>query len=179
MPSLLDREISSAEDDAFGHRHFAKALESLIESPKNEPPFSVGLLGKWGTGKSSIKEIYLRSLHDDRTKNEKGKIRSERFHTINFNAWRFGGENIKRALLRHVFLALGGEETRLKDELFRQVERTATEKRPWIDFFRDLLDKWVWSAVEIFLFFSIIAIFLYIISKTFYIKALISLLVLT
>ena len=168
MPSLLDREISSAEDDAFGHRHFAKALESLIESHENEPPFSVGLLGKWGTGKSSIKEMYLQSLYDDRTKNEKGKIRSERFHTISFNAWRFGGENIKRALLRHVFLALGGEETRLKDELFRQVERTATEKRPWVDFFRDLLDKWVWSAVEIFLFFSVIAIFLYIVSKTFY-----------
>ena len=68
MPSLLDREISSAEDDAFGHRHFAKALESLIESHENEPPFSVGLLGKWGTGKSSIKEMYLRSLYDDRTK---------------------------------------------------------------------------------------------------------------
>jgi predicted KAP-like P-loop ATPase len=87
MPSLLDREISSAEDDAFGHRHFAKALESLIESPENEPPFSVGLLGKWGTGKSSIKEMYLQSRRDDRTKNKKGKIRSERFHTISFNAW--------------------------------------------------------------------------------------------
>lgn len=28
MPSILDREIDSDSADAFGHRHFAKALES-------------------------------------------------------------------------------------------------------------------------------------------------------
>lgn len=54
MPSLLDVEIDSSEADAFGHRHFAKALQSLVESSNNEPPYSIGLLGKWGTGKSSI-----------------------------------------------------------------------------------------------------------------------------
>ena len=154
MPSLLDREISSAEDDAFGHRHFAKALESLIESPKNEPPFSVGLLGKWGTGKSSIKEMYLRSLDDDRAKKEKGKIRSERFHTISFNAWRFGGENIKRALLRHVFLDLEGEETRLKDELFHQIQRPVYEKRDWDDIVKEGIDKWGFSLLQVGIVFA-------------------------
>ena len=63
MPWLLDRELSSITADAFGHRHFAKALENLIESPTLEPPYSIGLLGKWGTGKSTIKELYpYRSL---------------------------------------------------------------------------------------------------------------------
>jgi hypothetical protein len=55
MPSLLDRELSAVMADAFGHRHFSQALESLIESPTLEPPYSIGLLGKWGTGKSTIK----------------------------------------------------------------------------------------------------------------------------
>ena len=167
MPSLLDREIGSAEDDAFGHRHFAKALESLIESPENEPPFSVGLLGKWGTGKSSIKEMYLRSLHDDRTKNKKGKIRSERFHTISFNAWRFGGENIKRALLRHVFLVLGGEKTRLKDELFHQIQRPGYEKRDLGDIVKEGIDKWGFSLLQVGIVFAFIIGILYFIQSVF------------
>ena len=31
MPSLLDREIQTADADAFGHHHFAHALASLVE----------------------------------------------------------------------------------------------------------------------------------------------------
>jgi hypothetical protein len=47
MPSLLDREIDTTEADAFGNRHFSKALQDIIESPRNSPPFTLGLLGKW------------------------------------------------------------------------------------------------------------------------------------
>jgi len=161
MPSLLDREISSTDADSFGHRHFAKALQSLIESPVNEPPFSIGLLGKWGTGKSSIKELYLSSLKDDLTRNKQEKTRSQRFHAITFNAWRFGGENIKRALLRHVFLELGGDEASLKDALFRQIERTALHKRDWGDVFREAIDKYGWSLLQVGLVFGFIIGFLY------------------
>src|SRR6266542_2596570 len=67
MPSVLDREIRSVEADAFGHRHYARALQSHIEAPNNTPPFSIGLLGKWGIGKTSIKELYFASLREDRT----------------------------------------------------------------------------------------------------------------
>jgi len=56
MPSFLDREFSAQDRDAFGHRHFAHALRSLIESEAYSPPFRIGLLGGWGTGKSTIKE---------------------------------------------------------------------------------------------------------------------------
>ena len=38
----------------------------------------------------------------------RGKRRQDRIHAITFNAWRYGGgEDIKRALLRHAFLELG------------------------------------------------------------------------
>ena len=122
MPSTLDREISKVEQDAFGHRHFAHALRSLIESGNHPTPFSIGLLGGWGTGKSSIKELYTAELRDDAHKGH-GLTREQRFHCITFNAWRFGGrdQDIKRALLRHVFLELGGAEENLHDKLFRQI----------------------------------------------------------
>lgn len=167
MPSLLDREINSADSDAFGHRHFARALKDLIESPINEPPFSIGLLGKWGTGKSSIKEIYLSVLKDDQTKNNKGNTRGQRFFPITFNAWRFGGEKIKRAILRHVFLQLGGDETILKDALFRQIKKTELEKREWGDILKDALDRWGFSLIQVSLVFLFIIGFLYSVSLIF------------
>lgn len=143
MPATLDREISSADQDAFGHRHFAQGLQSLIESDQLTPPFSIGLLGGWGTGKSSIKELYTRDLADDAVKTH-GKHRKDRFHCITFNAWRFGGhdQDIKRALLRHVFLELGGKEDQLYDKLFRQTSETTQRPKRWWQVTLETLRAW-------------------------------------
>ncbi|MEP9317757.1 P-loop NTPase fold protein [Pseudomonas sp. LABIM340] len=126
MPAVLDRHIETEDQDAFGHRHYAQALRCLIEDEGHRPPFSIGLLGGWGTGKSSVKELYTRALADDTSKDTKQHPRSQRFKSITFNAWRFGGkeQDIKRALLRHVFLELGGDEGKLQDELYRNVTHT-------------------------------------------------------
>ena len=144
MPSALDREVSSPDKSAFGHRHFADALRGLIESETYAPPFSIGLLGGWGTGKSTIKALYISALIDDAQKID-GKTRSERIHTITFNAWRFGGkdQDIKRALLRHVFLELGGDDESLRDRLFRQTSETREESKLWYDYTLELIKAWV------------------------------------
>lgn len=63
MPSKLDREIQTYDSDEFGHRHYAEALDALIQN--HQTPYSIGLLGPWGVGKSSIKEIYLNALSED------------------------------------------------------------------------------------------------------------------
>lgn len=143
MPAILDREISGADQDAFGHRHFAEGLQSVIESKELSPPFSVGLLGGWGTGKSSIKELYTNHLKNDATKQE-GRLRKDRFHCITFNAWRFGGhdQDIKRALLRHVFLELGGKEDHLHDKLFRQISETTQKPKSWLKITLETLKAW-------------------------------------
>lgn len=156
VPAVLDREIRSEEQDAFGHRHFAQMLRGLVESEVNQPPYSIGLLGRWGTGKSSIKELYLHDLADD-TKADRGKnLRKERFATITFNAWRFGGEEIKRALLRHVYMELGGDKEKLDDALFRQIQRPTEEKREWRDIFKDGVETWGWSIAQVLLVYSIV-----------------------
>ncbi|HBO4864586.1 TPA: NTPase KAP [Pseudomonas aeruginosa] len=143
MPATLDREISSVDQDAFGHRHFAQGLQSLIESEQLTPPFSIGLLGGWGTGKSSIKELYTRNLADDTVK-VGGRHRKDRYHCITFNAWRFGGhdQDIKRALLRHVFLELGGKEEQLYDRLFRQTSKTTHRPKGWCKVTLETLKAW-------------------------------------
>ena len=144
MPAVLDRQISTEKQDAFGHRHFAQALRSLVESEHHTPPFSIGLLGGWGTGKSSIKELYIRGLEDDASKSEGGEPRMHRFKSITFNAWRFGGkdQDIKRALLRHVFLELGGDEQALHDRLFRNVTRSEEQWKGWKEYTCQLWRAW-------------------------------------
>lgn len=133
MPSILDRELNDHSRDAFGHAQFAQALRNLIEAPHHHPPFSIGLLGPWGTGKSTIKELYLDDLRSDKT-GKRGARRQDRIHAISFNAWRYGGESdIKRALLRDAFLELGGNEAALRRQLYQQVSRTAQRKRQWKD----------------------------------------------
>ncbi|WP_166487008.1 KAP family P-loop NTPase fold protein [Cupriavidus necator] len=143
MPSTLDREISRSDQDAFGHRHFAQALRSLIESREHITPFSIGLLGGWGTGKSSIKQLYATELEEDEQRSD-GLKRRQRFHCITFNAWRFGGkdQDIKRALLRHVFLELGGTEENLQDKLFRQISEVSQVPKPWLTVMVDQLKAW-------------------------------------
>jgi predicted KAP-like P-loop ATPase len=128
MPSILDRELSDLSKDAFGHQYLTDALRNLIEG-SHLPPYSIGLLGSWGTGKSTIKQLYLESVKSDST-GTRGKRRNDRIHPITFNAWRYGGDqDLKRALLRHTFIELGGDEPELRRELYHQVTETAQSRR--------------------------------------------------
>ncbi len=150
MPSVLDREIRSATDDAFGHRHFAEALRSLVEDKTHTPPYTVGLLGTWGRGKSTTKELYLSDLKKDVSqKGGSGPTRRERIRLIVFNAWRHGGEDIKRALLRTIFIALGGTDDDLHRKFYCQIERITPERKPLKDLAIEVADKWVVPIVAL------------------------------
>ncbi|MEQ5775999.1 hypothetical protein J4E05_10745 [Thalassospira sp. NFXS8] len=146
MPSILDRELSERDGDAFGHQSYADALKDLVESPLNTPPFSIGLLGPWGTGKSTIKELYRHGLMSDKI-GKVGSRRSDRFHVITFNAWRFGGEqDLKRALLRDAFRQLGGDEAALRRELFEQVNSVTHHKRSFQEWAGEAFGQLVGTA---------------------------------
>ena len=165
MPSVLDKEISDFSKDAFGHQYFAKALESLIEGP-HKPPFSIGLLGSWGTGKSSIKELYLSSLASGSSA-PKGKQRRDRFMPVTFNAWRYGGgEDIKRALLRHVFIELGGDDVELRRCLYQQVTDTAQKKRSLSDWGKEALAQNFASLLLFCVLFIVVMTTIYVTAKS-------------
>jgi hypothetical protein len=137
MSSVLDKEISDQSKDAFGHKHYADVLANLIEAAHHLPPFSIGLLGSWGTGKSTIKELYIDALERDQT-GGRGKRRKDRIHTITFNAWRYGGdEDIKRALLRHAFIELEGDDEAIHRELYQQVSQMDSQPRPFRKWLKD------------------------------------------
>jgi len=156
LPSILDREVRTTQNDAFGHKDLAEALGSLIESNTHKPPYSIGLLGSWGSGKSSIKELYLSSLSGDEKdleRDENGCMRAEKVKSITFNAWRFGGENIKRALIRHVYVSIGGKPDEIMDRLFRRFERSIKEPKSLKRIGQDLLDHWAGQTIQLIILF--------------------------
>jgi hypothetical protein len=151
MPSIQDKELDDRSGDAFGHQDFAIALRHLIEAPTNKPPFSVGLLGPWGTGKSSIKALYRRDLESDKA-GAVGSRRADRIHVITFNAWRFGGEqDLKRSLLREAFKQLGGDEVALRRALYEQVSKITRERRSFRNWFGESFGQLIGSTVILLL----------------------------
>ena len=167
MQSILDREINNERDDEFGHRHFSKALEYLIENPQHNPPYSIGLLGKWGSGKSSIQSMYLASLSEDSSRDAKKHLRSQKIFTINFNAWRYGGENIKRVLLRHVYISIGGDKEKLDDALFKKVQQTRLNEKKISEMGKEFYEKYIWASMQIIPIFLIMILVFYIYKRWF------------
>lgn len=141
MPVYLDKEVSSADRDKFGHAHLADALRCIIEDEKHCPPYSIGLLGKWGTGKSTVKEIYLHDLKNDETKNESEIKRRDLIYTITFNAWKYGGEaDIRKSLFRHIFLQIDGKPAEADRHLFKTVESAESERKSSREIWTEITD---------------------------------------
>ena len=142
MPAYLDKEVTSAGQDKFGHADLAAALRYLIEDEKHRPPYSIGLLGKWGTGKSTVKGLYLDGLCNDEKKNGQGIKRRDRIYPVTFNAWKYAGESeIRKSLFRHIFLQIGGTHDEADQNLFKTVASTKYKKKPFKEIWAEFVDR--------------------------------------
>jgi predicted KAP-like P-loop ATPase len=81
---VLLNDLQTASD-AIGYSAYAKALAELVESPATSLPLTVGLIGTWGSGKSSLLEQVAQELVHPRTSDEAISA----VHVIRFNAWDF------------------------------------------------------------------------------------------
>src|SRR5436190_20843691 len=79
-------DISQAGADAFGHKDYARALVDTLQAV--EAPFTIGLFGEWGTGKTTILKEVERQL-----------AASGDTEVVIFDAWRYEGEALRREFL--------------------------------------------------------------------------------
>jgi len=80
-------DLGRPEEDVFGHGDYADALvDALTRAPT---PFTVGVFGEWGVGKSTIIAAVKQRLP-----------RAVAF--AYFDAWRYEGDALRRQLLRDV-----------------------------------------------------------------------------
>ena len=70
--SALDSDVPTTVD-YLNRRRYATALAGFILHPDVSPPLAVGILGDWGTGKSSFMEMIKEELERVNTAGEKKK----------------------------------------------------------------------------------------------------------
>lgn len=111
---ILDQEIKTISEDKFGHKDYSNTLAQMINNLSGS--YSIGLLGPWGVGKSTVKEMYCQSLKNDR--------KNEEIKTITFNAWKYGGDDLKRALIMHVVDTLSGGNAKEIEAFIEQLDNS-------------------------------------------------------
>ncbi len=84
---LSDEAIREIKDDRLKHSSIAEALKNIILGCPL--PFTVGIFGKWGTGKSTIAYFLKSKLNE-----KKGKIA-----IIDFDVWKYEGDSLRKQFL--------------------------------------------------------------------------------
>ena len=108
-------------------------------------------MGNTRTGKSTIKALYLTSLKEDSAK----PLRREHIHTVTFNAWRYS-DNVKRALLRQVYIALGGNEKSLNEKLFGETRRTELQGRSIRSMLAEMAAAWSLPLIVVLILITLL-----------------------
>ena len=78
-------EIHNAK---FGHEGIAETLKKIIMICPT--PFTIGLFGRWGTGKTTIINILC------------GKLEQEKIGMVKFDAWKHEGDAFRRTFLKEI-----------------------------------------------------------------------------
>lgn len=91
------------EGDLLGYDDFIDPLVDIIISSEDSTPFTVGIQGDWGVGKTTV----MRRIQ--------GKLEDKRYMTIWFNPWKYTEkEDVWKGLIRVVF-------DKIPHNLFRKI----------------------------------------------------------
>jgi hypothetical protein len=87
-----------------------RAIANLVSMKSTVPPLSIGLFGKWGSGKTFFmnqikKEINnrLKKIHDSELENKSNEYFCNNIVQIEFNAWHYMDTNLWASLVTHIF----------------------------------------------------------------------------
>ncbi|GIG59793.1 hypothetical protein Lfu02_41650 [Longispora fulva] len=94
--NLLSDHPVDENADAFGYAEVAARLAGILLNNRAVTPFTIGIQGGWGTGKSSLMQL-LRAEVERRIAGERKRVR-----VAWFNAWTAEGSNALTALIRSV-----------------------------------------------------------------------------
>lgn len=78
-----DKPIDKISEDRLDRKGFAKTMATTLFDLKQTDTFTVGLLGKWGVGKTSLVNLVLSELKEIDNKNESKTL------IVKFDPWHF------------------------------------------------------------------------------------------
>lgn len=131
---ILDKEINLLENDLLGTKTYVEVLKQITKDCKT--PYTIGVFGSWGSGKSSI----IRTLKEVLS-NEKG------IKFFVYDAWKYSRDDFRRTFILELRRFLGLDITQ-ENELFYKDKVEEIKFKPKIDLY----------AVGLFLFALILTL---------------------
>lgn len=132
---LRDEEIQSRDDDFFRHEDLAANVEHIIKTVA--APYNIAVIGKWGLGKSSLINMALSGI-----KNQK-----DDYLCVYINAWKYEKEILSRVFLRHVMSRLqpGGdnEQEKVKKSIFSSLKQILRNNTATTGGFKESLKSFI------------------------------------
>ncbi len=112
---LSDEALKKLREDRFKHLSIAEALKDIIL--KCPLPFTVGLFGGWGTGKSTIANFLEEKLSEYK----------DTIVVVNFDVWKYEEDSLRRYFLINLVNQLKRQESLPEDfELIERVESSVS-----------------------------------------------------
>lgn len=132
QPLAADRE----QEIRFGHLEIANNLkQQLLSCPI---PFTIGLFGKWGSGKTTILNVLRNRLKDDEVA------------IVNFDVWKHEDDALRRTFLKELF-----EQLKSKKYFRKEIKLSPKLEHP-ISVTKEAKFIWNWKGLPLTLRYIII-----------------------
>ena len=116
---LRDEPIQNISDDRYGREEYVRNLALALRRFPGSGSLVVGIEGRWGSGKTSLKNMLVEQLADTSSSGEKVKV-------AEFEPWIFSGSGrLVSLLFRQVAMALSGRLDAMKHTAKEIVRRGA------------------------------------------------------
>lgn len=148
---LSDQPLKSETDfesAKFGHKEIAETLTSLIINCPT--PFTIGLFGRWGVGKSTISYMLEKPMIENKV------------GFVLFDVWKHESDALRRTFLKELVNQLKGqkniqEDFNLEERLYSKITRRVEGQFP----LKDFIKKHSKLILCISLYILLIGIFIY------------------
>lgn len=146
LPLITEVQSDSADggEDRLDVSRYARAFATIIAAEKVNPPFSVGIFGDWGSGKSFFMRLMIEHTRKMSAFSDVGqdgkRLFCRRVVPIQFNAWHYSESELLASLVQTILLGLrsaivgDSEDSDLMDRVLSKLEiakvaRGEAEKR--------------------------------------------------
>ncbi|MCK5146948.1 hypothetical protein KAR48_09340 [bacterium] len=109
---IISDNVENRDNLAFGFDAYALAIAELIATKSNKTPFTLGISGKWGSGKTTLMKEIDRQLASIpvRSTDSTGNDDFRRIKCVWFEAWKYKDEDETLAALIDVIIQAIKEE---------------------------------------------------------------------
>ncbi len=117
-----NKDAIKNDNIAFGFSAYASALAEMIATKSNTTPFTIGVSGKWGSGKTTLMKAIQKELNG---KDLKANTKFREIKSVWFQAWKYKDEEqILAALVSEIISSIKKDSTFKEEAKKRFLEKS-------------------------------------------------------